>query len=366
MLPMRPNRFARPVMKDETRGILINALLFLIKFLSGTFLALPSLAAHGWLNFGYILMILLVIFPYGRFEKRKNLRPLLHFLAAFILFEAGFSLFTDAFTALLHPAEGKTGVIPFLVLLAVTVIQEFLLTDLAQRAAKKTSRALAVPASRRLADGLLLLPVLLSFLLSWAFGIRADAFACFLISVFVMKDAALIAIRMMREMIAEEPDPEVIANLRRTIRSCSGIFGTGQMRLHFYGAGRRLVVMHVYVPAEEDEKDAKGRLSTIAEMAGRSCGLAVWLRPEAFDGTDENACRALRDLTDVLEAEDWKVSADSFHYVRGQSFDNLIYDLCVPEGYTAEAVRDLCGRAETALRNRNPRYTAVPSVKILR
>ncbi len=349
---------------ERSAEIFAFVLLFILKFAAGSIFALPSLHALGCLDLVYAVRAFLRTIPYR--AKKRNLRPLLHFAAAFLLFEIGFSMLTSALTAIFRPQETGNGFFPFLAIVVLFALERYLLTMLAQRGEKSGNRALASLGKTMTVDTVLYAITAAAYLIHWITGLRTDAYAAFPAAAVIIIHAFLIAIVMILEMITEAPDPELVGRIRRTVRECSGIFGTGRMRMRFFGEGRRLLSMNVYTPSAETAQAAKERLDTIAEMIGRDSGVQLRLYPLPIDGSDEKGIAALQMLTEALEAEDWRACADHFHYVRGENFDNLIFDLCLPEDYDEERGRQLCGRLENRIRGQKPRYIPVPTVKIIR
>ena len=350
-------------------GLIVHFLMFALKLAIGITAKSVALRADAWNSLagaaGAALGLAdLLFFSRNRLgrEKQKGIREakyILSFITAFIIFEAGFSFFSRAFTRLGRPATARMGLPAVLVLFACMALRRWLSVFFIRIGRKINLRSIPKSMRSAVTANILTFLAVCAALLDQFLHINADFGATLIISVNVIKAAVLIAVYAIRPAIEEEPDQEVVRAVRKRLRQYSLIEGTGSLKTRFFGPGRRMIAMRVKVPKEADPAETYGSIRVMEEKIGKEFGITLILHVDPIESTDREALSVREHLEEYLEEEDQRISFDHFHIVRGTTITNLIFDLFVPFEYEEERTQRLMKGIEEQMNELNPLYQCI-------
>ena len=293
---------------------------------------------------------------------KRRLRYILAAVAAFLLFEAGFTFFARGLSLPLIPEE-LTRQFPISFLLLCGIALRAYLGIYATRAGHaQLSRPLRALSAGLIRECILSSLPILVLLIDRVFGRNFDNIAVIPLSLYVIWCAVVFFLDVIRPAVQEDPDPALLTEILGDVTQSDGILGVASARGQFFGPGRRLVSMRVRVPADGNAAETRRNLREIETVLGEKYGVTLVLHAEAEKNVDRESLLAQEQLTRELIALDPRVGFNHFHMIRGADVTNLIFDLYVPEDYPParqQAISDHIRQKMTAF---DPKYSCIISL----
>lgn len=152
-----------------------------------------------------------------------------------------------------------------------------------------------------------------------------------LVALFILVSGFGIAKDTISPLLGEPADPELVRSIRDDILAHDKVLGIHDLIVHDYGPGQRFATVHVEMDMRIPPLDAHDIIDNI-EMDFRKnhhIELVIHYDPVVTDDAEANRIhahmvQAARDIDPALSLHD-------FRMVRGQSHNNLIFDLAVPK-----------------------------------
>ena len=337
-------------------GILLNILLFCLKFLAGTLTASVAITADAYNNLCDAGSSLLSIvgfklsaqkadtghpFGHGRFEYIFGL-----FIAIGILL-TGYTLFRESLDAVLNPKTAATFNTLSLVILGVSILVKLYMAFYNRRIGKRTgSASMRAVAADSIGDVAATGAVLICAILSRFFGLHLDAWCGMGVAAFIAFNGVKSAYETIAPLLGKPPEKELIEEICAIVLAFPEVVAVHDLIVHDYGPGRLIISLHAEVPADGDLLELHDVIDN-AERALRQklhCEATIHMDPVAHDDEEtlslkEKTAALARQLGDSVTIHDFRV-------VKGTSHTNLIFDVVVPYKF---ALRD--AEVKTFLQN---------------
>ncbi len=220
-------------------SVIVNCLLFALKFWAGIVTGSIALTADAWHTLSDSLSSIIVViatklsakkpdskhpFGYGRFELIAAL------FIAFLLGFIAFGFICDAIARFQIHQATKFGTLA-IVVTAVSIITKELLAQYAFYLARKTENvSVKADGWHHRSDALSSIIVLIGILFAHEFW-WIDSVLGIVISLMLFYATLKIAHEAIRKLLGEEPSPELIAEIEKSV---SGKFGTNLQLHHFH------------------------------------------------------------------------------------------------------------------------------------
>ena len=362
-------------------AILAHFFMFALKLAAGILIRSVAVRTDAWNNFAAMLTALFGLLTYrnretdgltglgeaedGRKKGIRKARYIAAFIAAFFVFEIGFSLFSRAFTRLQHPTS-VSHAIPAVFVLAGCIFIRRALAVFCVRSSGKLDISL-LPGSVRNARAANIRTALAAaaILLDQYVHINADFLATLFLSISVMKEGIMIAVEVIRPAVEEVPDRALVRAVKDRLREYGIVQGIGSVKIRFFGPGRRMIAMRIKVPKAADMAEIFGNVRVIEETVGKEFGVTLILHTDLIESSDRESLLARHTLEEALDAMDERLSFDHFHIVHGKDFSNVIFDLFVPYEYGEEKIRAITERIDATMRELDLRYICIISPRKL-
>ena len=362
-------------------GAAVHLLMFAAKLICGILIHSVSVRTDAWNDFAGALAALFTAWSYmslsgaerasedtEKESRRKGIRQTRYiaaFIAAFLVFEIGFSFFSRAFTRLRHPVSVVHGIPAVFLLLLCILLRKALAVYYVRMSEKLDVQLMRGPVRRAGAANIMTGLAAAAVLLGQYTHINADFLMTLILSVSVMREGIMIAVQAIRPAVEEEPDQELVLAVRKRLRDYSLVQGLGSVKVRFFGPGRRMMAMRIKVPKTSDMAEIFGNIRVIEETVGKEFGITLVLHADPIESSDAESLLARKVLEEELEVRDGRLSFDHFHIVRGKEFSNLIFDLFVPYEYGEKRIRALTGEIDARMRTLDPRYICIISPRKL-
>ena len=320
-------------------GVCFNILLFVGKFLAGTFsnsIAITADAFNNLSDAGSSVVTLLGFklagakpdtehpFGHGRIEYISGL-----VVAAAILL-MGYELIRDSIGKILHPEETEFTVLVAVILIASILVKLYMAYYNRSVGKKLDSAAMKAVATDSLSDTVATTVVLLASVFTHFTGIKIDGY-CGLVVGFLVGYAGFDAAReTLNPLLGQPPAREFVEKIDEIVMSHPEVCGMHDLIVHDYGPGRQMISLHAEVPAEGNIMELHDVIDNIETELRRELGCEATIHIDPIVTSDEHVSETKAAMVSLIKAIDEELSIHDFRMVTGESHTNLIFDVLAP------------------------------------
>ena len=351
-------------------GILINLLLFALKFLIGILTASIAIQADAMNNLSDAgaSVISFVSFriaarpadrehPFGH----ARLEYIASMIVSFLILLIGVEFFTESVGKIRFGSE-TTFTWLAVSMLAIAIGAKLWLFFFYRSVGKKIdSDVMRATAQDSLSDVVSTSVVLLSlFVFRWS-GLQVDGYMGLLVSVFILVAGFKILWETKNHILGTAPDPALLSDIEKMALAPDEVLGIHDVIAHNYGAGKWFVSFHAEVDGKADVFVVHDAIDNLEKQIGETLGVQCIIHMDPIV-TDDAAVSALRDSVAAAVAEiDARLTIHDFRFVVGQTHSNLIFDVVVPFEVTwsSDEVR---ARVTEQVKVLDPTYRAVITI----
>lgn len=320
-------------------GVCFNILLFVGKFLAGTFsnsIAITADAFNNLSDAGSSVVTLLGFklagakpdtehpFGHGRIEYISGL-----VVAAAILL-MGYELIRDSIGKILHPEETEFTVLVAVILIASILVKLYMAYYNRSVGRKLDSTAMKAVATDSLSDMVATTVVLFASVFTHFTGIKIDGY-CGLVVGFLVGYAGFDAAReTLNPLLGQPPAKEFVEKIDEIVMSHPEVCGMHDLIVHDYGPGRQMISLHAEVPAEGNILELHDVIDNIETELRRELGCEATIHMDPIVTSDEHVSETKAAMVSLIKAIDEELSIHDFRMVTGESHTNLIFDVLAP------------------------------------
>lgn len=348
-------------------GIILNLVLFAVKFAIGTISASISITADAFNNltdagssvislFGFILSGQKADsehpFGHGRIEYLAGI-----FISSAIIL-VGFELLGSSIDKILHPTDFVFNKYVVIILLFSIAVKLYMAIYNNNCGKKIHSSALCAVAKDSISDVIMTSVILASSVFMYFTDIYIDGYVGVLLSLLIIRAGVLAVMETASPLLGGAPDGEFVKRVEEIVRENPVTVGIHDLVVHDYGPSKVFVSLHM-------EVDGRGEMFSLHD--------AVDLTERRI--TEELGCEAVihmdpidlenplvRELHELLTAECMKVSekcnVHDLRIVPGPTHTNIIFDLILPPELFPKN-DEVCERLCAVIKEMDENYFAV-------
>lgn len=320
-------------------GIVLNTLLFLIKFFAGILSHSIAITADAFNNLSDAGSSVITLFgfrlgnakpdldhPYGhgRMEYLAGL-----FVSVFILY-MGFELVTSSINRIIHPQATTYSMLVFLILV-ISICMKFYMflfnTRIGQRI---NSSALKATGMDSLSDVLSTVVVLGCSLLSHFLQINLEGYCGVIVGFLIIYAGFSAAKDTISPLLGKAPEPELVKHIQDIVLSGEGVLGIHDLMVHDYGPGRLFLSLHAEVPADGDVLALHDSIDNLERTLSQQLHCMAVIHMDPICNKDEETIAYKENIQDYLATLSDKISVHDFRIVKGTTHTNLIFDVLSP------------------------------------
>lgn len=320
-------------------GVCFNILLFVGKFLAGTFsnsIAITADAFNNLSDAGSSVVTLLGFklagakpdtehpFGHGRIEYISGL-----VVAAAILL-MGYELIRDSIGKILHPEETEFTVLVAVILIASILVKLYMAYYNRSVGKKLDSTAMKAVATDSLSDMVATTVVLLASVFTHFTGIKIDGYCGLIVGALVGYAGFDAARETLNPLLGQPPAREFVEKIDEIVMSHPEVCGMHDLIVHDYGPGRQMISLHAEVPAEGNILELHDVIDNIETELRRELGCEATIHMDPIVTSDEHVSETKAAMVSLIKAIDEELSIHDFRMVTGESHTNLIFDVLAP------------------------------------
>ncbi|MZQ96304.1 MAG: cation diffusion facilitator family transporter [Acidaminobacter sp.] len=320
-------------------GIVVNLLLFTIKFVAGTLSGSIAITGDAVNNLSDAGSSVISLISFKISNKPADLEhPFGHarieYIAAstvaIIILLIGVELIQSSIGKIRHPSPVDftwltAGILVF------SIAAKLWLTRFNSSLGKRIgSTVMKATAADSLADVMATTVVLFSAVISPLIGFQLDGYMGIAVALFIMNSGLGILKETLDSILGQGPTEELSEQIENYIHRYPGISGIHDLVAHNYGPNRWFASVHVEVDAAVDILISHDLIDTIERdiMSELSIHLVIHMDPVVKDDPLLNEFCSL--TQGIVSAVDDSLTLHDFRLVRGSTFKKLVFDVNVP------------------------------------
>lgn len=328
-------------------GIILNVILFIIKFIAATLggglsVAIFADALNNLTDASSSVVSLLGFklsekpadkehpYGHGRYEYLSALT------VSAVIIVIGVELFRSAIGKIINPTVSvlKIGTV------AILVISIFIKIALAvfnySLGRRISSQALIATATDSRNDVIATGAVLVSLVISHFISFNLDGYMAVLVSLFIVYSGFTLIKDTITTLLGKAPDKELVDMIVDRVESYPHVLGIHDLMIHDYGPGRIFGSVHVEMPCETDVLTAHNIIDDIEKDLLYNDNINIIIHYDPVVTNDPRATYYKGVVNEIVKTIDPAITIHDFRMVPGESHTNLIFDCVLPFGFKAK------------------------------
>lgn len=324
-------------------GILLNIVLFAIKFFAGIISNSIAITADAFNNLSDAGSSVVTLVGFKLSEQKPDAKhPYGHgrieyisglIVSAVILLMA-YEMLKDSINKIIHPEETSFSIVVVLILIISILGKCYMAFYNFQVGKKIDSATLRATGTDSLSDTISTIVVLVSAIVSRFTDLHIDGVCGVIVGLFILWAGISTAKETVSLLMGEPPEKEYVDSVEELVLNFDDqIIGVHDLMVHDYGPGRKVISLHAEVPAEGDILEIHDVIDNLEKRLAEvfHCMATIHMDPVV---TNDPKVDTLKSEVAALLAEiDPIISMHDFRIVTGPSHTNLIFDIVLPFKY---------------------------------
>lgn len=324
-------------------GIVINIFLSVLKIVIGVLVGAISVVSDGINNLsdaGSSVITLIGFklsskkpnkdhpFGYGRIEYFAGL------IVSVVIVVVAVELFIESLNKIISKEslsfESNTVLIITCVILIISILLKFCMAFLNRYIGKKI-KSVAIEATSRdsISDCISTFVVLVSTVLSLAVkSVPIDGIAGVVVSLFIFYTGIKSTLEIVDLLIGTAPDKDFIKEIADyVINYDKNVVGIHDLMFHDYGPGRKVLILHVEVPADGNIMELHDLIDNIEKSLSEKFNLLATIHMDPVVVNSERVSTLKEVIKNIVTGIDENFSIHDFRMNEGETHANIIFDL---------------------------------------
>ncbi|SFB17990.1 cation diffusion facilitator family transporter [Clostridium frigidicarnis] len=354
-------------------GIIINALLFIIKLSLGLILGSIAVTADAFNNLSDAASSIITIlgfklanmpadeehpFGHGRFEYISAM------IVSFMVILVGLQFIKSSVGRILSPTPVTFEIISFILIL-VSILFKIWLSKFNGLIGKKiNSAALKAASIDALGDVITSSCVALSLVSSNFTTLPIDGYAGVLVSLMILYSGFGLVKDTLNPLLGEAPDPELVENIKSSVLNYYHILGVHDLIIHNYGPGRIMASIHAEVPCNLSIITIHEVIDRAEKEVSKKLKLYLVIHMDPINVDDKEVLKTEHDLLKILNNHPLIKSMHDFRIVGEGEIKNLIFDVVVDSNKKRKIMSDeeLKNDIKSKVKEKFPEYNCVITI----
>lgn len=354
-------------------GIIINALLFIIKLSVGLILGSIAVTADAFNNLSDAVSSIITIlgfklanmpadeehpFGHGRFEYISAM------IVSFMVILVGFQFIKSSVGRILAPTPVNFQIISF-VLILVSILFKIWLSRFNGFIGKKiNSSALKAASVDALGDVVTSSCVALSLISSEFITLPIDGYVGVLVSLMILYSGFCLVKDTLNPLLGEAPDPELVEDIKSSVLHYDHILGVHDLIIHNYGPGRIMASIHAEVPCNLSIITIHEIIDRAEKEISKKLKLYLVIHMDPINVDDKEVIATEHELLKILNNHPLIKSMHDFRIVGKGEIKNLIFDVVVDSNKKRKLMSDeeLKNDIKSKVKEKFPKYNCVITI----
>lgn len=354
-------------------GILVNLMLFAIKFSVGVIVNSIAVTADAFNNLSDVGSSLVTIFGFKLSSKPADREhPFGHgrieyisgLIVAFLVMLVGFEFLKSSFERIKNPTPVEFSYIPF-ILLVVSILFKIWLSKFYKNIGNKiNSSALTASSVDAISDVISSSTVAISILISKFTTFPIDGYIGMVVSAVILYAGYNLIKDTLNPLLGAAPDKELVEGIQTMLVEYDYIDGVHDLLVHNYGPGRIIASIHAEVPSNISVVKIHEIIDRAEKEISATLDIYLIIHMDPITTDDEEILEAKNELIEVLKLVPIVKSFHDFRVVGEGQIKNLIFDVVVDVDHILTREEELKIQLEInkELKKLHPNYNAIITV----
>ena len=351
-------------------GILVNVLLFAMKFTVGTLLGSVSIVGDAVNNLSdagsqiiSLISFRIALKPADRQHPfgHARIEYVASMIVSFLVLLIGVELLKESVTKIFNPEPPETGLAAVAVLFLSILIKLGLALFHRSIGNRIQSSVIRATATDSLSDALATTAVLITATVMLIFPdlpINLDAYMGVAVSVMILIAGIKILNETKNSILGEAPSDEIVKQIYDTVKKHPAALGVHDLTVHNYGPGHIIAALHVEVDGKVDVFETHDMIDNIERELRRNYSIEATIHMDPIVTDDKRITDLREKVLDAVHKVDPTLQIHDFRFVEGTTHTNLIFDVSVPFEIKRPDIA-LKHEIQTEISRINPSYFAV-------
>ena len=242
-------------------GIVVNVLLFAVKFIVGTLFMSVSIRGDAINNLSDALSSVISLISFKMSNKpadrehpfgHARIEYIASMIVSFLIIHISLEQFRESFDKIMNPTPSQFSVLTVAVLL-VSILAKLWMYLFNRAMGKKIgSLVMQANAADSISDVLGTSAVLLSLFIAKLIDYNIDGYMGIIVGVLILISGLKILNDAKNSLLGEAPDNELVEQITADVMSHPEVLGIHDIVVHNYGAGMHFATLHVEVDGKAD------------------------------------------------------------------------------------------------------------------
>lgn len=354
-------------------GIVVNLLLFGVKFTVGLIVNSIAVTADAFNNLSDVGSSLVTIFGFKLSSKPADREhPFGHgrieyisgLIVAFLVLMVGFEFVKSSFDRIKNPTPVEFSFVPFILLLISILFKVWLSRFYKNIGGKINSSALQASGVDALSDVVSSSTVAFSLLISRFTSFPIDGYIGMAVSAVILYAGYNLIKDTLNPLLGTAPDKELVESIQQLLLNYEHIDGTHDLLVHNYGPGRIIASIHAEVPLNISVVKIHEVIDRAEKEISAELDIYLVIHMDPITTDDQEILEAKEELAEALKAFPLIKSFHDFRVVGEGKNKNLIFDVVIDADHelTAEEELKIQKDINAELKKSHPNHNAIVTV----
>ena len=322
-----------------TLGIILNFILFGIKFLAGIITGAISIMADAFNNLSDAGSSVITLLGFRIAAKKPDAdHPFGHgrseyisgFIISLLILLVGFELGKSSLEKIFLPEAVEFSFISIVILIISVIIKLYMAFYNYSVGKKINSSAMKATATDSLTDSVSTTVVLVCMLVSYFTDLQIDAYCGLAVSGFILFSGFRSAKETISPLLGQTATPEFVEKIEKTVKECSYVCGIHDLIVHDYGPGRRMISLHAEVPADSNLLEVHDAIDNIEKKLRDELHCDAVIHMDPVEHGDAVVSETRETIQKMIKNIDNRITIHDFRMVIGATHTNIIFDAVIP------------------------------------
>lgn len=354
-------------------GIVVNLLLFGVKFTVGLIVNSIAVTADAFNNLSDVGSSVVTIFGFKLSSKPADREhPFGHgrieyisgLIVAFLVLMVGFEFVKSSFDRIKNPTPVEFSFAPFILLLISILFKVWLSRFYKNIGGKINSSALQASGVDALSDVVSSSTVAFSLLISRFTSFPIDGYIGMAVSAVILYAGYNLIKDTLNPLLGTAPDKELVESIQQLMLNYEHIDGTHDLLVHNYGPGRIIASIHAEVPLNISVVKIHEVIDRAEKEISAELDIYLVIHMDPITTDDREILEAKEELAEALKAFPLIKSFHDFRVVGEGENKNLIFDVVIDANHklTAEEELKIQKDINVELKKTHPNHNAIVTV----
>lgn len=354
-------------------GIIVNLILFAIKFLIGLLAGSRAIISDAINNLTDLVSNIVSLLgfkiaskpadkkhPYGH----ERVEYITGMIVSFLIIAVAVVLGYTSITALInHESNASFALVSFIVL-GVAIVGKVLL-GLFYYGMGKAIDSVSLKANMQdsfndaISTGAVLVTAIVMYFVPSLWWL--DSAVSIAVALFILYSGIKLVLETVSPLIGLTPDSDFVKAILKDVKAHKGVLGIHDLVVHSYGETKIFITLHVEVDAYSDIMETHDLIDNIESEIGSKYGVELTIHMDPIDTKSEEIVSLKEIITKTLKTFKAGITFHDLRVVKGPTHTNVLFDIVLPLECKIDQL-DVVNALKHALKEENEAYNLVVKI----